>query len=317
MQRDRVLPPVDLPAPLQVHAVVGARRAGGLEGRGEHELGRPTLGELDRAVGADEPECAAQSRGPVSQELVDLGSGHGDADVVDEHPPLVLGHRDRRRRERDVELGALAEDVHTVVADRAGCAVGRRSAVEHRARAEHQAVLGPDGVEEHLGLLAEDRTALALPGHERDPERRRLAEQRPQERALEVVEVHPVALARQPGELAGAVERRELQEPRVLLRREPEPVDRVGERAPGELPAHPVAGVAPRDGADTEPDAAGPGRQRSTDGACPGGELRRHRVPQLELQPHRGALRAGHLRVVAGEAGEVVPPVRLRWGLDR
>ncbi len=84
-----------------------------------------------------------------------------------------------------------------------------------------------------------------LAGDERDLEPLGLPEQRPEQWTLEVVEVDPVALARESRQRPGGVECGELEEPRVLLRREPEPVLRVGQRAPGQLPPDPVAGVAP------------------------------------------------------------------------
>ncbi|WNY34104.1 hypothetical protein Q9Q99_00340 [Curtobacterium flaccumfaciens] len=256
---------------------------------------------------------APRNRGrPVRQELVDLGRRHGDAGALEEHPPLVLGHRRGGRGDGDRELGALVEHVDAVVTDHPRCTGHHGSAVEHRTRADHHGVVVPADVEQHLGLRAEHRAALALAGDERDVDRRGLLQERPEQGTPEVVEVQPVALTRQPGELPGTVQGGELQEPGVLLGTDAEPVLRVGERAPGQLPTHPVAGVASGHRADAEPHAAGRRRQRTARGTGSRGELGGDRVTQLELQPHPRALRGGRMLVVTGEAGEVVPPVRGR-----
>ncbi len=100
-----------------------------------------------------------------------------------------------------MELGALAEGVDTVVADRARRAVGYRAPVDDRTRTDDERAVVPGCVEEYARVAAEDRAALALARHEGDPESGCLPEQRPEQGAAEVVEVHPVALAGESREL--------------------------------------------------------------------------------------------------------------------
>ncbi len=193
---------------------------------------------------------------------------------------------------------------------------GTGAPVDDRTRTDDERAVVPGCVEEYARVAAEDRAALALARHEGDPESGCLPEQRPEQGAAEVVEVHPVALAGESRELPGAVQRGELQEPGVLFGRDAEPVHRVGERAPGELPADPVAGGAAGHRADAEPDAAGTGRQRPAGGArareaSAAGTASRN----SNCRPMGGALRGDRPVVVTGEAGEVEPPVRgRRWG---